>query len=156
MGSPQATVPSGNTCMHQCGVFHGLQWGYRFGMVLSVGCKKIPALPWFLPRLQGNPCSSPWSTSVPQFFFDLGAHRAVCHTFSPHSSLFHIVVRRNTVYHISALLILRAWETSVLSFLGYNIMEAEGGQEVNLVSLFCFCRSSLWTELCLKVMEIFI
>lgn len=56
----------------------------------------------------------------------------------------------------SAPLIMYAWETSVLWFLGYNIMEAESEQEMNLVSLFSFCLSSLWTELCLKVIEIFI
>lgn len=49
-----------------------------------------------------------------------------------------------------------AWETSVLPFLGCNRVEAESGQEMNLVSLFSFCLSSLWTELCLKAADIFI
>ena len=42
----------------------------------------VSAPPWPPHRLRGNPCSGPWSTSSTHFSSDLGARRAVPHTFA--------------------------------------------------------------------------
>ncbi|NXG56671.1 DC1I1 protein, partial [Hemiprocne comata] len=62
-----------------------------FGILISVGCREMPALPWPLHRLQRNLCSDPWRTSFPCFFSYLAAYRTVSYTSFCHSSLYHVV-----------------------------------------------------------------
>jgi len=56
------------------------------------------APPWALRGLQGDLCSSAWSTSSPSFFY-LDTCRAVSHTVFPHSSLLgSLLPSLNTVF----------------------------------------------------------
>lgn len=58
-----------------------------------------------LHGLQGNPCSSSCSTSIPSFFFDLAVHSGIPHIF------------------FSSLLSLSHWYVVVLPFLNYVFPE---------------------------------
>jgi len=112
---PQACSSVGCPQVHSI-----LQASTCSSMGSSPGCRWISAPPWtsslphhgFLQGLQGNLCSSAWSTSSPSFFTDLGVCGVVSLTLS-HSSLwlqllmprgfffpFLIILSQMCYYHI--------------------------------------------------------
>ncbi|KAK4827475.1 hypothetical protein QYF61_018711, partial [Mycteria americana] len=81
-----ATASFGHTHLLQHGVLHGLQ--VDICSTVDLHGLQGDSLPHhgLHQGLQGNLCSSPWSTSSPSFFTDLGGCRAVALTYS-HCSL---------------------------------------------------------------------